>query len=372
MTPAPLALQPRARRAALKRRLDRLYRTFDRSYLETDPLAFVHRYERDEDREIVGFLASALAFGNVRAIRASLGLVLPVMGETPAAFIDRFDPRAHAPALEGLYHRWIRGVDLIALFRVLRRMRERSGSIGGFFLEGYRPGDADIGASLASFSERARALASDGDGRHEGGRRVESTGPASGADGSGPDGEWSGPSTTLGSGADIGARAAGRPGSSGVPVLREDGSNRDGVRPRSAAGGAARAGTVDPFFPSPRQGSACKRLNLYLRWMVRNGDGLDLGLWKGIARRQLVLPLDTHLVRLTRALGLASRRTPGWKMAVEATRSLAILDPDDPVKYDFSLSRLGILDLCLHGRDPLECRSCGTPRVAVTRASSRS
>ena len=106
--------------------------------------------------------------------------------------------------------------------------------------------------------------------------------------------------------------------------------------------------------------------------MVRDGDGLDLGLWKGIARRQLVLPLDTHLVRLTRALGLANRRTPGWKMAVEATRSLAILDPDDPVKYDFSLSRLGILDLCLHGRDPIECRSCGAPRVTVTRARSRS
>jgi hypothetical protein len=58
-------------------------------------------------------------------------------------------------------------------------------------------------------------------------------------------------------------------------------------------------------------------------------------------------------------------------MAVEATRSLAILDPDDPVKYDFSLSRLGILDLCLHGRDPLDCRRCGEPRVLVTRASSR-
>ena len=83
--------------------------------------------------------------------------------------------------------------------------------------------------------------------------------------------------------------------------------------------------------------------------MVRGDDGLDLGIWKGIPTRQLVLPLDTHLARISRALGLTKRRTPGWAMAVEATCSLALLDPDDPVKYDFSLCRLGMLDLCLDG-----------------------
>jgi hypothetical protein len=128
-------------------------------------------------------------------------------------------------------------------------------------------------------------------------------------------------------------------------------------------GQSQRPGSVAKFFPSPRAGSACKRLNLFLRWMVRDGDGLDLGLWKEVSRRQLVLPLDTHLVRLTRALGLTKRRSAGWMMALEATRSLALLDPEDPVKYDFSLSRLGILDVCFHGRDALECRQCNAPRV---------
>lgn len=294
--PPPLADQSRARRAGLKRRLDHLYRTFDRGFLETDPLAFVHRYSDDADREIVGFLASTLAFGNVRAIQASVSGVLEAMGASPSAFVDRFDPRTDTEAFAGLYHRWIRGMDLAALMLVLRRMREEAGSIGGFFMQGYDPGHEDVGPALASFSERARALAAQ------------------------------------------------------APVPRE-----------------GRAATVARFFASPRDGSACKRLNLYLRWMVRDGDGLDLGLWRGVSRRQLVLPLDTHLVRLSRALGLSHRRSPGWRMAVEATRSLALFDPEDPVKYDFSLSRLGILDRCLHGRDALDCRACPV-RIRVRRA----
>jgi uncharacterized protein (TIGR02757 family) len=123
------------------------------------------------------------------------------------------------------------------------------------------------------------------------------------------------------------------------------------------------AGRAECFFADPTDGSACKRLNLYLRWMVRGGDGLDLGLWDAIPRRQLILPLDTHLARLVRALHLTRRRTPGWLMAAEATRSLALLDAEDPVKYDFSLSRHGILDLCVHGREPLDCPGCPCPRV---------
>src|SRR5437867_12732256 len=104
---APLAAQSRARRAALKRRLEDLYRTFDRAYLETDPLVFVHRYENDADREIVGFLASGLAFGNVKAIQASVRGVLGSLGDSPGAFVDRFEPRRDGGVLTGAYHRWI-------------------------------------------------------------------------------------------------------------------------------------------------------------------------------------------------------------------------------------------------------------------------
>ncbi len=97
------------------------------------------------------------------------------------------------------------------------------------------------------------------------------------------------------------------------------------------------------LLPSPRTGSACKRMNLYIRWMVRR-DALDLGLWKTIPPSGLVMPIDTHVARISRRLGLTSRRQADWKMAEEVTRSLRRFDPDDPVKYDFALCHWGMLE----------------------------
>lgn len=102
------------------------------------------------------------------------------------------------------------------------------------------------------------------------------------------------------------------------------------------------------FFSRPSSGGACKRLNLFLRWMVRR-DEVDLGAWSAIRPAQLVIPLDTHVVRVGRCLGLTSRRTPGWPMAAEITASLRRIDPDDPVRYDFSLCHLGMMGACGFG-----------------------
>jgi len=98
------------------------------------------------------------------------------------------------------------------------------------------------------------------------------------------------------------------------------------------------------FFPSPARGSACKRLNLFLRWMVRRGDGIDLGIWTQVSPAKLVVPLDTHVARIARHLGLAHQARPSWGMAREVTRHLRAFDPEDPVKYDFALCRLGVLN----------------------------
>ena len=99
------------------------------------------------------------------------------------------------------------------------------------------------------------------------------------------------------------------------------------------------------FFPRPSKGSACKRFNLYLRWMVRR-DGLDVGAWRGIRAAQLIVPLDVHITRVGQCLGLTRYRSPGLPMAREITASLRRLDPDDPVKYDFALCHVGMLDRC--------------------------
>ncbi len=103
------------------------------------------------------------------------------------------------------------------------------------------------------------------------------------------------------------------------------------------------------FFALPSGGSACKRLNLYLRWMIRR-DAIDLGAWSGVSAARLVVPLDVHVIRVGRCLGLTRRVSPGWRMAVEITRALRALDPDDPVRYDFALCHLGMQHLCGHGR----------------------
>lgn len=113
------------------------------------------------------------------------------------------------------------------------------------------------------------------------------------------------------------------------------------------------------FFSAPADGSACKRLNLYLRWMVRHdGHGLDFGLWRGVSPARLVIPLDTHVARLAWNLGLTRRKGVDWKMALEVTEALRALDPEDPVRYDFALCRLGILDYCPRRRDALKCAAC--------------
>jgi uncharacterized protein (TIGR02757 family) len=95
------------------------------------------------------------------------------------------------------------------------------------------------------------------------------------------------------------------------------------------------------MFPQPSKGSAVKRMNLFLRWMVRK-DEIDFGLWRGIPKNRLVIPLDVHVARISRELGLTKRNDNGWKTAVEITETLKLFDENDPIKYDFALCHIGM------------------------------
>jgi uncharacterized protein (TIGR02757 family) len=106
---------------------------------------------------------------------------------------------------------------------------------------------------------------------------------------------------------------------------------------------------VSYFFPRPSAGSACKRLNLFLRWMVRR-DEIDLGVWTRLSPARLIVPLDTHVIRLGRCLRLTRYTSPGWKMASEITASLRNVDALDPVRYDFALCHVGMMNACGFGR----------------------
>lgn len=121
------------------------------------------------------------------------------------------------------------------------------------------------------------------------------------------------------------------------------------------------------FFPRPAGGSACKRLNLYLRWMVRR-DRIDFGVWRQVSTAKLVVPLDTHVIRVSQCLGLTTYRSPGWPMARQITASLRRIDPDDPVKYDFSICHIGMQDACGFNRPQRDARC---PLRGVCRPGAR-
>jgi len=262
----------------LKPVLDDLYASFNQPDSATDPIQIVRRFTRDDDREVVGFIAAALAFGRVSSVLQSIERVLAVIGPAPAAYVRRFEPRRDAPAFAGIVHRWTREADIVAMLWLLRQMIDRSGSIEGFFLDGYDPAADDIAAALDSFSTRAMAL-------------------------------------------DL----------------------------KAAYGRVPKRPGVCYFFPRPSAGSGCKRLNLFLRWMVRR-DALDLGVWTRVSPAKLIVPLDTHVIRVGRCLRLTAYTSPGWRMARDITASLRAIDPFDPVKYDFSVCHLGMMNACGFGR----------------------
>lgn len=301
--PTPIAITPQA---LLKSRLDELYDSFNVELSATDPIHLVRRFRRDEDREVAGFCAAALAFGRVASVLQSIERLYGVMGDAPAAFVRHFDPARDGRALLPFVHRWTRGADLVALLWILKHMLAR-GSIEQFFLDGDRAGSEDVSGALESFSSRALAI-------------------------------------------DL------RPAYGRVP---------------------ARPGACY-FFPRPSKGSGCKRLNLYLRWMVRH-DAIDFGIWRRVSPARLIVPLDTHVIRVGRCLGLTRHRSPGWRMAADITASLRALDADDPVKYDFSMCHLGMMDACGFNRAqrdaqcPLRgvCRPRGGRRPRSRRPSAR-
>ena len=113
---------------------------------------------------------------------------------------------------------------------------------------------------------------------------------------------------------------------------------------KNGGGYTGKRASFEYLIPSPAKGSACKRMVLYLRWMARKDDGIDLGVWKSVPPSRLMVPVDTHVARIARWYGLTNRNTADWKMAEEITAALRKFDPEDPVKYDFALCHAGMVD----------------------------
>ncbi len=302
--------------SGLKSFLDRLVDEYHRPvYLSSDPLEFVHRYEDPLDQEAVAVLAALLAYGNVKQIRRSVEDALERIESaagTPGAFVLATANPGSAQALEGFVHRFHVGADVYEIFRLMRLSRERHGSVGAHFISHLEPGAGDFGEALSAFIADWKAWA-----------RPEKSGPHFGH-----------------------------------------------------------------LLTAPKDGSCCKRWCMLLRWMGRNDGegGLDPGLWgergklsRGFPRgrflrsSQLVLPLDTHTGRICGYLSLTKRKVLGWKAAVEITAALRDCSAEDPTRYDFALSRLGILDLCQRRYRAEICGRCQLVKVCrfATRGARR-
>ena len=275
-----------SREAAIGHALDRVRARCDvAARRAADPVGIVHRYERGADREIVALIASSLAFGNVKALRAKIEDALARLGPEIAATAD--DPALVAARLRGWKHRVYKDRDLTGLIVGARRVQRAAGSLGAAF---------------------ARELARCGDLR-----------------------------SAL---------------SAWVAAIRREGGLDGGGR------GSAH------ILADPAGGSAAKRLMLLLRWMARPADGVDLGLWN-VPTAKLLIPVDTHIHKLGRNLGFTSRASISWKVAEEITAALARFDPEDPVKYDFALCHLGMLQRCPSQKDPVRCEGCGIVDVCT-------
>ena len=256
-----------------KTKLEELYLKYNhRRFVHPDPLEFLYNYENLSDREIVGLIASSLAYGRVEQILKSVSSVLERM-QCPSDFLKCSSLAALRSTFRDFKHRFTTGEDLSTLLFGAKRVVEKYGSLYECFMTKLNDEDSTIFPALRSFMTE-------------------------------------------------------------LSVVNNC--------------------MYNTLVPSPLKGSACKRMNLFLRWMVRK-DNIDPGGWDDVPASKLIVPLDTHLYRICHAMNLSQRKQADMKTAFEITNAFRRIAPGDPVKYDFALTRLGMRSIRsnLENTDPL-------------------
>lgn len=244
------------------------------SFLAEDPIGIPRRFTNQQDKEIAGFFAAILAWGNRKSIITSCNKLMAAMNNEPYRFIMENDWHQNPAAFNvfnGFVHRTFNDLDLWHLLNFLQHHYLVKGeqSLETAFTQWMHPDDETIEQALTGFHHY-------------------------------------------------------------VFNFSEDATLETHCRKHIA---------------SPLKKSACKRLNMYLRWMVRkDAAGVDFGIWKNIRPAQLVIPIDVHVSRVAKRLGILHRTQNDWQAAMELTGFLRELDAEDPIKYDFALFGIGVME----------------------------
>lgn len=246
----------------IKDDLDDLYEKFNhRKYIHPDPIKFIYEWEDRMEREIVGFIASSLAYGRVSQILKSVSEVLKFMKPSPLRFVYDATPLSLKGRFSRFKHRFSTGEELADLIMGIKRILGKYSSLHICFKSHMQSTDSTVIPALSAF-------------------------------------------------------------------VRE--ISHGFLLPKNS------------LISSPECGSACKRLHLYLKWMIRHDD-VDPGCWNDISPSKLIIPIDTHMLTISKTLGITSRKCSDIQTAIEITDAFRTIAPDDPAKYDFCLTRLGIL-----------------------------
>ena len=250
-----------AERMNLKPELEAVYRRFNRrEFIDPDPLLPVCDYEDPRDQEIVALVGASLAFGNVKTILASVGVVLKLLPAQPRDLPGVAESKLYKQ-LAGFRHRYSTGAEMAAMLSGAATAMREHGSLAGAFDVDWRASGRNFETALSLFSQRLSG------------------------------------------------------------------------------------GNKNYLLPDPALGSACKRWMMYLRWMVRKDD-VDPGAWQALGcslkPAHLLVPVDTHMLRIATALHFTARQQGSLLTAREITGHFRKVCPRDPVRYDFCLTRLGI------------------------------
>ncbi len=252
----------------LKKILDNLVEKYEsKSFIDSDPIKFLHKHKSKQDIEISGLISSSLAYGKREAFIEKLNYIHQLFGTNPYKFCLNLNQNLCKEHFKDFKYRFNTGSDICCLLEKLHKFYNENLSIDDFLKE-----------KLNTQTNLAKKA---------------------------------------------------------ITILSQELCNGNFSK------------SYCYLFPNPEANSACKRLNLFFKWMVRKSP-VDMGIWTSLSSKDLIIPLDVHVAKVSRALNFTKRKTNDWQTAEEITAKLREFDPNDPVKYDFALFDIGIEKLSIN------------------------